>query len=122
MEFDKMTVNQIMKEAKINKHAATKLKLTRQVPKLRRCEMCLSYSDYTFPISVGLCRKCYEILLSRREKVYTLSLQITFSFCCDMCRRKSIFKYEINPYVCESCGRRFFRHVTEYLKKEKNRR
>ncbi|MFZ5985528.1 MAG: hypothetical protein ACOYWZ_00160 [Bacillota bacterium] len=122
-ELCKMTPNQIIKEiGTIGKHAATNIKLkSREIPKLRRCEMCLSYSDYTFPISMELCEKCYETLLRIREMVYTLSSSLDiFNFHCEMCGKKSVVKYEINPIVCRKCANRYLIHAHK-LHKERTK-
>jgi ribosomal protein S14 len=100
------TVNEILREMGISAphmdHMASQHGKVTQMPKDRRCETCLSYSDFTTPVSIELCRKCVRKLVGRTEKQYIPQMSMK-RFNCDLCGAVTVWKTIINPVVCKTC-------------------
>jgi hypothetical protein len=116
-----MAIGEIKKEMKVNDFYAKSISQVRQLPRQRRCEICLSYVDFSLPFSIEICQQCYQSLVLRTEKQYTINKGFaTRFFRCEGCGKKTLYKVEINPYGCQSCMRRLLKRASE-IDKIRNR-
>jgi hypothetical protein len=119
------TIGEIKKMVNIggkDGHMAHQMQKSKTMPKLRRCETCLSYSDFTIPVTIEFCNDCRDKLVGKTEKQYIPMMHMK-RFNCDNCGKVSIWKTTINPVVCEKCYNFIMRkteeNYREFLKKDK---
>lgn len=105
-----------------DQHMAQQMQKSKQMPKSRRCETCLTYSDFTLPVTIEFCKRCRDHLVGRTEKQYIPQMSMK-RFNCDNCGEISIWKTIINPIVCEKCFSFIMKKTEEnyrnFLKEEK---